>query len=294
MSERIGKCTNYERCSLAYRNEPVRKQDWENNKCPECGQTLRETIDRVAQIKSAAKQIGTFLGVVAFGALLVGVFLLTRSLQETSPSNPESTSATPSPAPSPQVLRAEPVTPSQPRVEEAVTVLPAERADGDTEEMPVAVPSITASTDAGVKRDVLTRIDAMPNLSSHEKDNLYAKVNRARALMKIVTIPFGTGGTELSSPQANTLCSELQGAGIQRLIRNPTVVFVILGFADKAGDPVKNLRISQKRAEGIQRALRDTCGLANITHPVGMGGSELFGAANRDKNRVAEVWAVLP
>jgi outer membrane protein OmpA-like peptidoglycan-associated protein len=294
MSDRIGKCTNFENCGIAYRNEPVRIKDGCEPVCTECGKPLTETVDRTAQIKSAGKLIGTVLGVIAFGALLVGVFILTRSLQETS--IPEPTSPTPAPTaePTPEVRRAEPVSPAQPAEAPAGTpVAAAIPVTGDAE-MPVAVPRITATGDSGVKRDVLARIDAMPNLGSAEKDKLYTQVDRARALMKIVTIPFDTGGTELTSAQANQLCAELQREGIQRLIHNPTVVFVLLGFADKAGDSAKNLRLSRERAEGVQRALRNTCGLANITHPVGMGGSEMFGAENRGKNRVAEVWAVLP
>jgi len=32
----------------------------------------------------------------------------------------------------------------------------------------------------------------------------------------------------------------------------------------------------------------------NLCHSVGMGSSEMFDARNLDKNRVVEVWAVLP
>jgi hypothetical protein len=32
----------------------------------------------------------------------------------------------------------------------------------------------------------------------------------------------------------------------------------------------------------------------NVIHPVGMGSSDMFDTKNLDKNRVVEVWAVLP
>jgi hypothetical protein len=32
----------------------------------------------------------------------------------------------------------------------------------------------------------------------------------------------------------------------------------------------------------------------NVTHGVGMGSSDMFDAKDLDKNRVVEVWAVLP
>ena len=48
------------------------------------------------------------------------------------------------------------------------------------------------------------------------------------------------------------------------------------------------------RAESAMQALRDTCGFLNIMHPVAMGGSQLFDTGDHARNRVVEVWAVLP
>ncbi len=80
---------------------------------------------------------------------------------------------------------------------------------------------------------------------------------------------------------------------VQKFASDPTVIFVVLGFADKKGDPAKNQAISLQRADSVVSAIKRG-GILNITHAVGMGSSEIFDAQNLEKNRVVEVWAVLP
>ena len=48
------------------------------------------------------------------------------------------------------------------------------------------------------------------------------------------------------------------------------------------------------RAESVLEAMRDKCGVNNVMHSVAMGGSTLLDANNLERNRVVEVWAVLP
>lgn len=296
MSDRIGKCTNYENCSLAYKNEPIRAT--ESFLCPECGQALTEATEEDSKTapESPAKLLGTIVGILAFAALLVGVFVFVRSIQAPPVVQEPIAEVSPTPAPTPEIPRAIPVeTPlAAPMARTPARAIPVARPATGAPNMPVAVPQVPASATSGVREDVLRRIDAMPQLDSKEKDKLYAQVERARTLVKIITIPFESGSTSLSAAQAQQLCAEVAKPQVQKLVHNPTVVFVLLGFADTAGDPAKNLEISRQRAESAQHALRETCRLQNITHPVGMGGSALFGLENRDKNRVAEVWAVLP
>ena len=69
---------------------------------------------------------------------------------------------------------------------------------------------------------------------------------------------------------------------------------VILGFADPKGDPKKNLEVSQLRADVVFKAMRDKCGVQNVMHTVGMGGSKMLDEKNLEKNRIVEIWAVLP
>jgi hypothetical protein len=44
----------------------------------------------------------------------------------------------------------------------------------------------------------------------------------------------------------------------------------------------------------VLKAMRDHCEVINVMHTVGMGGSKLVDAQNLEKNRIVEVWAVLP
>ncbi len=40
--------------------------------------------------------------------------------------------------------------------------------------------------------------------------------------------------------------------------------------------------------------MKDKLSVINVMHTVGMGGSKLLDAQNLEKNRIVEVWAVLP
>lgn len=145
-----------------------------------------------------------------------------------------------------------------------------------------------------VKAEVLKRIDVMPNLTPEEKDKLYVQVERARAMGKVITIPFASGRTSVGSSDLEALGEKLQLGQVADLTSDPTVVFVVLGFADKKGDPDQNIEISRSRADSVIAALRDRFRVMNVMHSVGMGSSEMFDADNLDKNRVVELWAVLP
>jgi outer membrane protein OmpA-like peptidoglycan-associated protein len=145
-----------------------------------------------------------------------------------------------------------------------------------------------------VKAEVLTRVDAMPKLTPEEKDKLYVLVDRARGMGKIVTIPFSSGKIAIGSPEVASLKEKIALPQIKTFADDPTVVFVVLGYADKKGDARKNIAISLDRAESVVKALKERLGVMNVVHAVGMGSSEMFDAQNLDKNRVVEVWAVLP
>jgi outer membrane protein OmpA-like peptidoglycan-associated protein len=145
-----------------------------------------------------------------------------------------------------------------------------------------------------VKTEVLARIDLMPRLTPEEKDKLYVQVERARGMGKIITIPFATGKVNVGSGEIAALQEKLKLPQIEKFADDPTVVFVVLGFADTMGDPQKNVAISLQRADNVVRALKERAAIMNVIHAVGMGSSDLFDAKNLEKNRVVEVWAVLP
>lgn len=164
------------------------------------------------------------------------------------------------------------------------------------------MPSATAVIDRnpqsdenkGMRAEVLKRIDHIPNLKPSERSGMYVRVNKAKVMMKVITIPFAIGKRTLSPSVAEKLCEATHGPEVQKLIKDPTVVFVILGFADTIGSAEAGLKLSTVRAEAVTDSLRDRCKILNKLQPVGMGSSEFFGADKKDKNRVVEVWAVIP
>ena len=212
------------------------------------------------------------------------------------PEAPKTTEAQPAPTAEPGyagVPEASPAaTPASPSA--APASAPAAEVVGEvTAPAEVVVDTADAETQK-VKAEVLSRIDLMPRLSPEEKDKLYVQVDRARGMGKIITIPFGSGKASIGATEIKGLEQTVQLPQLQKFADDPTVVFVVLGFADSKGNEQKNLAISLDRAESVADALKERCGVMNLIHSVGMGSSSMFDANNLEKNRVVEVWAVLP
>ncbi|MBV8814104.1 MAG: OmpA family protein [Verrucomicrobia bacterium] len=155
-----------------------------------------------------------------------------------------------------------------------------------------AVPA--AMEEDATRKAVLTRIDLMRNLSNKDKDELYAQVERARGFKKVALVQFQTGRSAPAQSQVDDLIAKIQAPDTQKLLSDPTVVVIFVGYADTQGNEATNLEISRARAETVQRLVSARLKLANLMHSVGMGGQELFDKTNREKNRVVEVWAVQP
>jgi outer membrane protein OmpA-like peptidoglycan-associated protein len=90
------------------------------------------------------------------------------------------------------------------------------------------------------------------------------------------------------------MMKRLKSSEVQDKLSDPTVVFVIAGYADAAGDPKKNLQISQQRADNVTKILKDKANLLNVVHSVGMGSTDLLDSKRADQNRAVEIWAVAP
>jgi outer membrane protein OmpA-like peptidoglycan-associated protein len=268
---RRGKCENLSGCLLAYRGEILEIADGQPFVCTECSKPLLE-------IKSQRKPwIAFLLGLLVLGAIaVIGGGLLPKLTDEKKPATPIPTADYIPPAPPP--------TEPEPAVAEppAAVAMPAQ-IDLD----------ISKSENRKVKDEVLTRVDLMP-ITQAKKDQLYNSVERARQMGKVLTIPFGKGLTTLSAADLAAMKTELDKPEIMKLREDPTAVFVILGFADPKGDPKKNIQFSQQRADAVLVAMRDKVGVFNVLHAVAMGGSTLLDAQNLEKNRIVEVWAVLP
>ena len=278
---------------LAYRNEIVSVPDGEFI-CPECHKPLQPVEDSVKK-QPFALALGIFLTlliliVVGFGAWL----MVTQSrLKHSEKSDVSIAEATPASAPETKPSATPAPTASAAPADENTSAPSAPLPDSATA---TAAPNLDLKNDENrkVKDEVLKRIDLMPTISSDNKDKLYVSVERARQMGKIVTIPFGKGNTALASADVGKLKEQIHLPQLQQLLQDPTCVFVVLGFADPKGDEKTNLRISQERATNVLQALRDQCGIINVMHSVAMGGSTLLDAQGLEKNRAAEVWAVLP
>jgi outer membrane protein OmpA-like peptidoglycan-associated protein len=198
---------------------------------------------------------------------------------------PEKAQSVPIPA-SPPPVPSESATPNQ-----VVTRAAPPATTGD-EAQPPATLSKT-EVDA-TREDVLKRINAMPKFTAEEKKRLSEKMETARSMERLLVIRFGTGQTALSRAATDDIVKRLKSSEVQDKLSDPTVVFVVAGYADAAGDPKKNLQISQQRADSVTKILKDKTNLLNVVHSVGMGSTDLLDGKRPDQNRAVEIWAVAP
>jgi len=287
MAQRIGKCTNYSGCKLAYRNEKITVVT-KDFRCPECGSPL----ESLGPKRTVSPVLILSIGVGIVLVLAVAAILWTLSsapkrqpyVLELSPTPAPTPTPTPTPPPTPTSTPAPSETPAP-----TPTPTPTANASGTPINFDITLPEI-----AEVKREVLKRIDQMPNVSAQNKDRLYSAVERARGMGRLFTVSFETSFTKVSPEALADMKSQLERPQIKSYIDDPTLVLVILGYADKQGDNQKNLQISSARAEDVRDVLRDQLGIQNVMHTVPMGGTDLLDPRELAKNRIVEVWAVLP
>jgi len=227
---------------------------------------------------------------------------------ESTPSATPFSTATPVPTPT-----AAPVTtPETPAPTPAATATPEEspvqpsETPGPSPEQSSSEPQASASAqafptvkndaaeEAEVRKEVLARIDLLKELSQKERDYLYAQVERARGFTKLAIIPFPSGKARPEQFQIDHLLTYLQKPEFQKLYEDPTVVFVVAGYADRQGNEAQNMEISKQRAQVIEKVLETQGKIANTIRAVGMGGSEFFDHGTPDKNRVVEIWLAAP
>jgi outer membrane protein OmpA-like peptidoglycan-associated protein len=293
MAQRIGKCTNYSGCKLAYRNEKITVVTKEF-RCPECGSPL----ESLGPKRGLSPTLILSIGVAIVLLLAVGAILWTLGNSSKRQTEVVELSPTPSPTPTPTPTPTATPTPTEtpspvatPTPAPSSNTAPTPVADsaGQTIDLDVNLPEIAA-----VKREVLKRIDLMPNVSAQNKDRLYGAVDRARGMGRLFSVSFETSLTKISPEEIASMKAQLDHPQIKKFLDDPTLVLVILGYADKQGDDQKNLDISNGRAQAVMDALRDQVGVQNVMHVVPMGGTDLLDAKQLAKNRIVEVWAVLP
>ncbi len=154
--------------------------------------------------------------------------------------------------------------------------------------------TLTKSEVDATREDVLKRINAMPRFSAEEKKRLSEKMQTARSMERLLVFRFDTGQTALSRAAVDDLTKRFKSKEVEDKISDPTVVFVVAGYADATGDPKTNLQISQLRADNVTKVMKDKNNLLNVIHSVGMGSTDLLDGRRPDQNRAVEIWAVAP
>jgi len=277
------KCMNHSGCLKAYRGETITLDSAAPLICPECGKPLTPVGGGSAQlVKFAAVAIGVLvLAAVAFFAV--------RALSHRGGGTASDATPVPEATP-PGIASSTPVAPD-PNGNTS--------SSGQPPAVPEAPPAAPVATDEpasdAVKKEVLARIDKMPGLTPEKKDRLYNSVQRAREMRKIVEIRFASGQTDIPPNFAPEVKKLLEADEVQKKFRDDlTAVFVVLGFADSKGNEQSNLKVSEARAKSVVKFMENNCGVKNVTHDVAMGSTSLVDKNNTAKNRVAEIWAVLP
>jgi outer membrane protein OmpA-like peptidoglycan-associated protein len=155
------------------------------------------------------------------------------------------------------------------------------------------VATANSSVDKTQRREVLKRIDAMPNVTASNKEHLYVLVDRAQRITRVLNVNFERGKSKLGDAGIKKIVEESRHPEFTSQARDPSVIFVILGFADKKGNEKTNIEVSLDRAENVKDVLRKHCGMLNAIETVPMGVADLFNPQDPVGNRVVEVWAVL-
>ncbi len=288
----VAKCHNITGCLLAYRSEPITVAPNAPLVCPECGKPLTVTHELPSGAKKAVIAL-VVLGILGGAAWFVGPKLMQAFGTISHYASNKGGAESPAPVAAPGKSNSGPSAKPTPVVAAATPAPPTEPPPTITR--PAHIDLDLAKSETKITQDeVLKRIDLMPNISQANRDKLYVSVHRARSMGLVLTIPFGSGKITLTPPELTQLKGELEKPEIASLRDDPTAVFVVLGYADPKGDEKKNLDISQRRADGVLDAMRDKCGITNVMHAVAMGGQKLIDTKSLEKNRVVEIWAVLP
>ena len=277
---KTGKCTNYSGCKLAYRNERITVIT-KNFVCPECGSPLEKVSGR-------PRSSGVWLlalGVLIVLGVAIAVVLRTRWEVSMYPS-PEVVVASPTPTPPPTpaptpVPTPTPPPPTPPPATPAPTPLP-------------AAFGTSAEELRKIKEEVLKRINLMPELTSRQRSMLVTSLARASGMEMVARVSFPTGKKLVSEADLTAIRGKLGEPGMGQAMDNPSLVFVVLGYASKQGNDQANLELSQLRADTVMNALQEKFQIRNVIYSVPMGASTLFGENNFADNQVAEIWAVIP
>jgi outer membrane protein OmpA-like peptidoglycan-associated protein len=135
----------------------------------------------------------------------------------------------------------------------------------------------------------------MENLSLEARESLLATLEGTRKITRLTTVPVQFGLTKLPPTALTLLKNAIASDEVRRIREKPAgPVFLVLGFADAAGDPDKNFAASQSRADLVAATLKEKYPVNAPVHAIAMGSSNLPAPDKVEENRVAEVWAIWP
>jgi len=285
MAQRIGKCTNYSGCKLAYRNEKITVVT-KDFRCPECGSPL----ESLGPKRTVSPILVLSIGVATVLILAIAAILWTLS---NSPKRvTEVVELTPTPTPSPTATPAPTATPTP-----TLTPTPAPTPSQVQTPGPTNTPEnldLTGAEFDDVKKEIIKRIEIQPTATQAQKDRAYSIIDKAKGMGRIVLIKFDSANSNLRPQDVADVLAQVADPKVQKRLEDPTLVLVILGYADLQGNDQNNIELSRRRAQTVLDILRDKGGVANLMYPIPMGGSDLFDKREFSKNRVVEVWAVRP
>jgi outer membrane protein OmpA-like peptidoglycan-associated protein len=292
MAVQYGKCMNRAGCTLAYTGDQIRFEG--ASVCPECGQPL--AVVKGPGGGGSKLWLLILLPIVLIGMVAAGYFLV-QTVITPKPTPTPTPSVTPSPSVSP--------TPSATPTPSPETPSPSPSPGGSPPPgSPGASPSPGGSVDTNPKqlsssdteatrKQVLLRLRAMPGKSDQEKAKLEDKIQSARSMERLETIYFQIGSSMIPKPQVDQLMASFSDTKMKEKMSDPTLVFVVAGYADKSGNPAGNQALSNARAENIARLMKQA-GVTNVVHTVAMGGTDVLENTRPDQNRAVEIWSVIP
>lgn len=161
---------------------------------------------------------------------------------------------------------------------------------------PVREVAAASPEGAALLSDASARIEEAPAelYSDKAKAKVREGLKSAKRIFKVHTVYFEKGGAITQDKDVDQLTKALEAQPLQDAMSDPRAVFFVLGFADKSGAADTNKKLSTSRADAVIGLLRDKCGVLNLTYPVAVGSTEIVAPENKEKNRAAEVWLVLP
>ena len=176
--------------------------------------------------------------------------------------------------------------------------MPASPPAGGTTGAPEPPREVAAASPEGAAllADAAASIDEAPSDLYPDKAKVKVRegLKNARRIFKVHTVFFEKGGALTQPKDIEQLTKALEAQTLQDAMADPRSVFFVLGFADTTGAADTNKKISVARADAVIALLRDKCGVLNFTYPVAVGPTEIVAPENKEKNRAAEVWLVLP